>query len=99
MEPTGDLGAMGVSSVATVSNGDGFVNKAAILQDEGASYMNLQDKDGMPEDYMSEVSSAYSRQTSASGATPVDPPQYDAPAPPPEYTRHPSYVEIDNVAK
>ena len=57
--------------------------------------MNLQGKGGMPEDYTSESSSAYSRQTSASGAVPVVPPDYDTPAPPPQYTRHPSQVDND----
>ena len=32
MEPTGDLGATGESSFASVSGGEGFVNKAAVFQ-------------------------------------------------------------------
>ena len=69
---------VGAIGVSYVDVDAGYVNKASAMNEDDARYTNVESKS---DGYMMEASA-------------LDPPEYHAPAPPPEYTRHPSCVEI-----
>ena len=121
MDPSGsELGATGATRGPAGSldgDGVGYVNKAAMLEDEAAasggdvSFMDLQGKDGMEDEYSPDPTTAGGLHSPgrgagflpggeppSPGASPVDPPHYEIPVSPPEYTRHPSYMEIGDIS-
>ena len=121
MDPAGsELGVTGATGGPTRSldmDGIGYVNKAAMLEDEsaagggGVSFTDLQGKDGMEDEYSPDPTVGEGQHSPgrgavlsprggphSPGASPVDPPDYEIPVSPPEYTRHPSYMEIGDVS-
>ena len=104
---TGATGGPGAPSGSLDEDGVGYVNKAAMLEDEaaagGVSFLDLQGKDGMEGEYSPDPTTGGDPHypgggPPSPGASPVDPPDYEIPVCPPEYTRHPSYMEIEDVS-
>ena len=121
MDPSGsELGATGTTGGPAGnldSDGVGYVNKAAMLENEATasdgdvSFMDLQGKDGMEDKYSPDPTADRPPHSPGRGAgffpgggplldraSPMDPPDYQNPVSPPEYTRHPSYMEIGDVS-
>ena len=112
---TGATGGPGGPEGNLDEDGVGYVNKAAMLEDEaaagGVSFLDLQGKDGKEGEYSPDPTAGGGLSSlgrgagfppgggpASPGASPVDPPDYEIPVCPPEYTRHPSYMEIGDVS-
>ena len=91
LNTSGDLGAVGVTGGHVSA---GYVNKLAMLGEGGVSFIDVEEKEGLPEDYTTRVECDQSP-----GASPVDLPVYHHPEPPPQYTRHPSVGETQAYCK
>ena len=112
---TGATGGPGRPAGNLDEDGVGYVNKAAMLEDEAAAggvcFLDLQGKDGIEDEYSPDPTAGADPHSPgrearfplgggppSPGASPVDPPDYEIPVCPPEYTRHPSYMEIGDVS-